>query len=223
MRWFNKKTAPLVEALPPDGNNDQTVIDGVDGDCSKEVLKEQALLILTILSVVVGIGVGIGLRSIKCSGGKHRSNIWRETSSAQLDERINGCRITREDIKYIDFPGKLFINVLKMLILPLIVSSIISALSELDAQSAGKMGLRALVYYISTTLIAAVIGVVLVLTIRPGTRGGKVEFKPESQAAQGRTVDTVLDLFTYAFDGARLFHFVLSSSLRLAISFRIIF
>jgi len=112
-----------------------------------------------------------------------------------LDERINGCRITKEDIIYIEFPGKIFVNILKMLILPLIVSSIISSLAQLDAQSSGKMGVRALVYYFGTTIIAAIVGIVLVLSIRPGSRGGKVEFKAESKAVEGRTVDTILDLF----------------------------
>ena len=78
-----------------------------------------------------------------------------------------------------------------MLILPLIVSSIISSLAQLDAQSSGKMGVRALVYYLGTTLIAAIIGIILVLTIQPGLRSGKVQFKPESKSAEGRTIDTV--------------------------------
>lgn len=112
-----------------------------------------------------------------------------------LDERIDGCRITKEDITYIDFPGKIFVNILKMLILPLIVSSIISSLAQLDAQSSGKVGVRALVYYIATTLMAAILGIILVLTIRPGTRGNAVQIKPESKSAEGRTVDTILDLF----------------------------
>jgi len=115
------------------------------------------------------------------------------------DDRINGCRITKEDINYIDFPGKIFINILKMLILPLIVSSIISSLAQLDAQSSGKMGVRALIYYLATTLIAAIIGIILVLTIRPGSRGNQVEIKPDSKSAEGRTIDTVLDLFRNLF------------------------
>ncbi len=112
-----------------------------------------------------------------------------------IDDRINGCRITTEDITYIDFPGKIFVNVLKMLILPLIVSSIISSLAQLDAQSSGKMGVRALVYYIGTTLIAAIIGIILVLTIRPGTRSSKGPINSKSKSVEGRTIDTVLDLF----------------------------
>lgn len=40
--------------------------------CSKENIKEQALLIATIASVVIGIGVGIALRSLKCPTGEQR-------------------------------------------------------------------------------------------------------------------------------------------------------
>ena len=112
-----------------------------------------------------------------------------------LADRIDGCRITKEDITYIDFPGKIFINILKMLILPLIVSSIISALAQLDAQSSGKMGIRALIYYLATTLIAAILGIILVLSIRPGLRGNKGAINPNSKAVEGRTIDTILDLF----------------------------
>ena len=86
-----------------------------------------------------------------------------------------------------------------MLILPLIVSSIISSLAQLDAQSSGKMGVRALVYYFGTTILAAIVGIILVLIIRPGTRSGPVKKKANSKAAEGRTVDTILDLFRYAF------------------------
>ena len=38
--------------------------------CTKENLKEQALLIATISAVALGIGIGIALRSLKCVGSK---------------------------------------------------------------------------------------------------------------------------------------------------------
>jgi Na+/H+-dicarboxylate symporter len=82
-----------------------------------------------------------------------------------------------------------------MLILPLIVSSIISSLAQLDAQSSGKMGARALIYYFGTTIIAAIVGIGLVLIIRPGSRGLTVDKKAESKSVEGRTIDTILDLF----------------------------
>lgn len=42
--------------------------------CSKENLKEQALLFATIAAVLIGIAVGIALRELKCPGGSNLSN-----------------------------------------------------------------------------------------------------------------------------------------------------
>ncbi|XP_047656931.1 solute carrier family 1 member 9 isoform X1 [Tachysurus fulvidraco] len=68
----------------------------------------------------------------------------------------------------VSFPGDILMRMLKMLILPLVISSLITGLAGLDARSSGRMGTRAMVYYMSTTIIAAVLGVILVLGIHPG-------------------------------------------------------
>lgn len=44
----------------------------------------------------------------------------------------------------------------------------VTGVSSLDQGSSGKMGLRAVAYYMTTTLIAVIIGIVLVVTIQPG-------------------------------------------------------
>ena len=91
----------------------------------------------------------------------------------------------------IGFPGELFMNMLKMLILPLIVASLICALAALDAKATGRVGRRALVYYFSTTILAVILGIVLVVSIRPGnttTHKGNEEVEPY------RTLDAFLDL-----------------------------
>lgn len=43
-----------------------------------------------------------------------------------------------------------------------------AGLAGLDAKSSGRLGTRAMVYYMSTTIIAAILGVILVLVIHPG-------------------------------------------------------
>ena len=52
-------------------------------------------------------------------------------------------------------------RMLKMMIIPLIVSTLVAGLAGLDSTASGKMGLRAIVYYMSTTFIAVVLGIVL--------------------------------------------------------------
>jgi len=51
-------------------------------------------------------------------------------------------------IMLIAFPGELFMNMLKMIVLPLIVASLITAVSTLNPDVAGRIGRRALLYYL---------------------------------------------------------------------------
>ena len=59
-------------------------------------------------------------------------------------------------------------RMLKMLILPLIVSSLIVGLADLDQSASGKLGRRAVVYYMATTGLAVILGILLVVAINPG-------------------------------------------------------
>ena len=49
-------------------------------------------------------------------------------------------------------------RMLKMMILPLIISSLIAGLANLDMGSSGRMGGRAVLYYLSSTLLAVILG-----------------------------------------------------------------
>ncbi|KAF7697745.1 hypothetical protein HF521_004255 [Silurus meridionalis] len=100
----------------------------------------------------------------------------------------------------VSFPGDILMRMLKMLILPLIISSLISGLAGLDARSSGRMGTRAMVYYMSTTIMAAVLGVILVLGIHPGNP--KLRSSPTSAGAHNHEVsslDAFLDLIRNLF------------------------
>jgi len=67
------------------------------------------------------------------------------------------------------FLGTLFLNALKMIVLPLIVVSI--TLSIMKVGNLGSIGLKTLFYYLITTGIAVFIGIVVVNVIHPGDGG----------------------------------------------------
>ena len=50
----------------------------------------------------------------------------------------------------LSFPGELLLNMLRMIILPLVIASLITAVAGLNATEAGKIGRRTLIYYLST-------------------------------------------------------------------------
>jgi proton glutamate symport protein len=68
-----------------------------------------------------------------------------------------------------DFTGRLFLNALFMLIVPLVVSAIISGLSAItDGHHLGRIGLRTLAYYAGTGLLAILTGLLMVNWLEPG-------------------------------------------------------
>ena len=91
--------------------------------------------------------------------------------------------------------GDLFLRALKMIIIPLILTSIISGVTSIgDAQNLGRLGLKTITYYISTSLFAIVTGLFFVNLIQPGV-GADLGLKkevPELAAASGDVWDIIL-------------------------------
>ena len=82
------------------------------------------------------------------------------------------------------FVGKtFFMGLLKMVLIPLIASSVIVGVASIgDPSKLGLVGMWTVVYYFSTMLIAVVIGVVLVTAIQPGD-GIDLSFRDEQVTA----------------------------------------
>jgi solute carrier family 1 (high affinity glutamate transporter) protein 2 len=132
------------------------------------------LLYLTILAVVTGGIVGFSLRA------------------------TNPSDYTIYLLKY---PGEIMLRMLKMLILPLITCSLISGVTALDSEASGKMGSKALIYYFSTTILAAILGIILVVLIHPGDPNARPvdKFNEKPVGFKGDTIDAMMDLFRNAF------------------------
>ncbi len=74
-----------------------------------------------------------------------------------------------EYVQYVSWLGDLFLRALKMIIVPLILASIISGVVNIgDVQNLGKLGLKTITYYITTSLFAILVGLTVVNLIQPG-------------------------------------------------------
>lgn len=75
-----------------------------------------------------------------------------------------------EQMLAIAWIGDLFLDALKMVIIPLIVAAVISGIGSLgDVRKLGRLGGLTILYYVTTTATAVFLGLVLVNLIQPGS------------------------------------------------------
>jgi len=66
--------------------------------------------------------------------------------------------------------GTIFLNLLKLIAVPLIVSSLITGIASLsDTRKLSRIGLRTILLYVTTTAVAVSIGLILVNVLEPGS------------------------------------------------------
>jgi len=100
------------------------------------------------------------------------------------------------------FLGKLFINALKMIVLPLILVSI--TLSIIKVERLGSLGLKTFIYFVSTTAIAVTIGIVLVNVIHPGD-GSAVLTGEMPEIIKGKENMSIVEILLLEFVSPNLF------------------
>lgn len=138
----------------------------------KKACRENCLLLSILAGVALGCVVGVSIHDVV------------QSSKNPSPQRL---------AMYVKFPGELFIRMLKMVIVPLVTSSVIVALTENQKASAGQLGRRTMIYYLSTTVFSAILGLVLGKIISPGSVVNPGE--PTSEIFHGNIVDSFLDLF----------------------------
>jgi len=136
-------------------------------------LRSSGLTLATLFGVIGGVIFGLALRT--------REQPW-----------------TDREVMYVSYIGELFLRMLKALILPLIVPSLITAVGSLDMSLSGKVGMRAIMYYMGTTVSAVILGIVLVVTIHPGVEG-QDKGDMVQQSRNVTTPDTLMDLVRNLF------------------------
>ncbi|XP_061169451.1 excitatory amino acid transporter-like [Saccostrea echinata] len=108
---------------------------------TQRIFYGQLLFVMTFLAVIIGFVVGFGIRE---------------------------ARPSEDVIHWIGMPGDLFMRSLKMMIVPLIVTSVINSTASLDPKSNGRVGMISITYIFLTNMMGCLIAITLVYIIKPG-------------------------------------------------------
>ncbi|KAH8360941.1 hypothetical protein KR093_000534, partial [Drosophila rubida] len=130
-------------------------------------LSDNLMLLVTLSGVLLGVLLGLSLRPLQLHG---------------------------DSIMLISYPGELFMRVLKLMILPLVISSLIAGSASLNAKMNGKIALRTLIYFASTSLFNAALGIALVLLIHPGNPDLHTTDERAADRKAVKLLDSLLDL-----------------------------
>ncbi|XP_049763079.1 excitatory amino acid transporter isoform X1 [Schistocerca serialis cubense] len=130
-------------------------------------LHQNLLLLLTVAGVVLGVTAGFSLRPLQLG----------------LDA-----------VMLVAYPGELVMRLLKLMILPLIIASLIAGSARLNASMNGKIAARTLLYFALTSLLNAILGTALVLAIHPGNPATKSALGVGTEDRQAHILDSFLDL-----------------------------
>ncbi|MBK5253559.1 MAG: dicarboxylate/amino acid:cation symporter [Peptostreptococcaceae bacterium] len=105
--------------------------------------------------------------------------------------------------------GSIFVSMLKMIVVPVILLSLIAGAASLPTNEFGKIGLRVIVWYLVTSLLAAVMGSILALGFNPGgtsTKDSWLTLADTSQAVEvsdasnSSIVDVFINMFQNPFE-----------------------
>ncbi|NOZ37739.1 MAG: dicarboxylate/amino acid:cation symporter [Gammaproteobacteria bacterium] len=105
-----------------------------------------------------------------------------------------------------NFIGTLFMNALKMIIVPLIMSSIIVGISSIGGtQGLARLGGKTLAFYFTTTFFAILIGLIMVNTLTPGLVDGQpgrevfglsqIDVASATEKVAGHDASSIADVF----------------------------
>lgn len=158
------------DELSHSGQEESPAVSEAISEKLKRIVEENLLVILTVAAVIVGVCIGLGVRHANLSPAQ---------------------------VIYFGFPGELLIRLLKMIIIPLVVCSLVSGAASIDPKALGRLGGWAMLFFLVTTLISSAIGVVMAFIIQPGSSKGtepKMTSIDENVPESKEVVDSFLDL-----------------------------
>lgn len=124
-------------------------------------------------------------------------------------------------VEYVAWMGDMFLRALKMVIIPLIFSSVVSGVTNIgDTKNLGRLGLKTIGYYVFTSVLAILGGLLFVNLLQPGV-GADLGFVKEVEglsAAKESFGDTLLNIIP-----TNIFEAIVNADMLSIIFFAILF
>ena len=118
-----------------------------------------------------------------------------------------GNPLAEKIIPYVSPFGSVFVNMLKMIVIPVVFFSLILGAASLPVKKFGRVGIKVIGWYLFTSLVAAAFGVMIGLAINPGSGGALSDWqkmvgalKTEAAELAGKAAErTFTDIFLGMF------------------------
>lgn len=125
----------------------------------------------------------------------------------QINVQFDGSGAGTETVKnvayYLDIPTQMFLHLIKMIIAPLVVSTLVVGIAHMGGGSAiGRVGIKAFLWFVTASLVSLSLGLVLVNLLQPGV-GLNLPLPPQ---------DATSGVDRSAFDLAKFFIHIVPTS-----------
>lgn len=137
-------------------------------------LVEKRLWLKVIIAMTLGIGFGVLISP--------EVNLVPENVTQALGS-------------WLALPGKLFLRLVQMIMVPLIFASIIRGIASNDEQQLRKMGLGVVVYFMFTTVVSITIGTFITILFKPG------KLLHETALSEHNEIVTTIEMSENSFPG----------------------
>ncbi len=120
-----------------------------------------SLVIRILAGFMLGSAIGVGL--------------WAASSAT-------GQPLTEQLAPWISPFGTIFVNMLKMIVIPVVFFSLVVGAANLPIKKFGRVGAKVIGFYLLTSLAAAVVGVLLALALDPGAGSAAADWQKLADA-----------------------------------------
>jgi len=177
VRLFQDKDAPKSELKLPDVELELIALETENGKVADEAGKEHEVPVWVKVEFKISKQLALkdegALKQLKARAGD-KVTVWLKLKNKALEEGVLTTptpisSIGNTVITAVSPIGELFMRLIKMVIVPLVFSSLLVGVASLgDIRKLGRMGGRTLGLYLMTTAVAVMIGLACAHIIKPG-------------------------------------------------------